>query len=169
MRKILEFFIGVLFANLGGRGEKLPDLSFTVYNNSADSIFVYIATGYRSPTAYPDTILPDLKVLESKQYSKYGQAVCDECEPNSLCRLHWHEEGEDFLDACSDTISCYIIRKDALNKYGYEHVKKHNTYICYDLSKDEVIGLHYAFYYPPREFMKDMKMYPPYSEIMKKE
>lgn len=39
----------------------------------------------------------------------------------------------------------------------------------YSLSGHDILNLNYTIPYPPSAAMKDMKMYPPYEEVIKQE
>ena len=170
MTKIGKPFCFMLFVLLSGcyiPGEN----NYTLENNSEKSICAYIATGFYEfgPTAYPDTLLPKDRQITGRMLS---ELISEEILPNS--KMIWppllyehHHLGEKLP---LDTLSVFVLSYDTLRKYGYEDVRVHNRIMVrYDLSYDEVRDMNWTFYYPPQEFMKDMKMYPPYSEIVKKE
>ena len=145
--------------------------NYTLENNSENSICAYIATGFYEfgPTAYPDTVLPKDRQITGRLLS---ELISTEILPSSKMKwpplLNNHRHLGERLPL--DTLSVFILSFDTLKKYGYEDVRVHNRIMVrYDLSYDEVRDMNWDFYYPPREFMKNMKMYPPYSEIMKKE
>lgn len=70
-----------------------------------------------------------------------------------------------FRQLPKDTLSFYIFNKDTLNTYTWETIRdEYKIMVRYDLSIEDIQFLNYKIIYPPTEQMKNMRMYPPYSE-----
>jgi hypothetical protein len=73
-------------------------------------------------------------------------------------------------DKLSNPIRMYIIDKDTMQKYDLSVILATYNILCrYDLSGNDIKQLDYTIPYPPPPMMKDMKMYPPYEEVIKQE
>ena len=173
LKNFLYLSLLAILDNCGCGGVMNDIIDYTIYNDSENTISVYIADGTEyNPSAYPDTILPCDRQVGFPP--KYISEVLKERSISPHKPIHiistYNQESSHEKKLYFDTLSVFILSFDTLKKYGYEDVRVHNRIMVrYDLSYDEVRDMNWTFYYPPREFMKDMKMYPPYSEIMKKE
>ena len=161
----------LLIVSLGGckiSGER----GYEVNNLSSDTICVYFATGYYDfgPTAYPDTLLPEDKAVSGKYVGRLSESILgDFIPPHTKLGLYpfllWDDEGMPKIPSLpKDTFSVFFIQIDTLRKYGYDNVRLNNRILVrYDLSISEVKQLNAVFTYPPQEYMRNKKMWPPYS------
>lgn len=68
-----------------------------------------------------------------------------------------------FQELPSDTLSVFIIHSDSLAKYDWNTIRKdYNVLKRYDLSLEDLQRLNFKVPYPPKEDMKDVKMWPEY-------
>lgn len=143
-------------------------------NNSCDSIWIYMAMSFygHTPTAYPDTLLPHEDCVEYResQYDDFISSYIPIVPPNSKGWI-WDAIGSPDIYFHRilpfDTLSVFVISNDSIKKYGYDNIaKSNNILVRYDLSIPDMKSLGYIFPYPPSPQMKDMKMYPPFEEII---
>lgn len=166
MRHISLLFITILFC--GCMSCEIPCDSIKFVNNSDDSITIYIATGFYeyAPTAYPDTLLPYDRMLNWSTPKKLSQTLAPEpptagakkgyaCLPLDLLF-------DNYLPL--DTLSVMIIKlSDWRNTPWQELREKNMVLVRYDYSRADLERCGNTIYYPPAPWMKDMKMWPPYS------
>jgi hypothetical protein len=133
--------------------------SFFIYNNSNDTIFLYVALGGDEGIEYPDTTISfSQNFVKQKQinpYQKYNDGHPYTIESLFSNRLH------------NDTLSIYIFNQDTLDTYSWDIIQRDYKILQrYDLSLEDIYALKEnnvpVIPYPPSEKMKNMKMYPPY-------
>lgn len=142
-----------------------------VENTSNDSVYVYLALGPQmNMTEYPDTVLPPLSFFKMepwlKEYQEIWPRVFFECveplQPPVKRRFVGYIRGDESnLDSylSRDTLSVFFIKKDSLDRYGYEDIRfSRRGVVRYDLSCEEVKRLRFSFPYPPQDFMEGMKI-----------
>ena len=152
--------------------EPVPDYIY-IKNASNDSVFVYMALGIgpEYPTLYPDTTLPPYLIIKNARIGKERKDLfitdyLPVLPPNTTGEV-WPTDYEKIAEWEPDTMSIFIISKNAVDKYGWEDVRENYRILeRYDLSTDEVILMNYTIPYPPQPFMRNMKMYPPYSRFI---
>ncbi len=174
MKYLMIILLSVLMFMIQGceffESEDRQSLSYFKINNlSQEVLTVYYALGamdYGYPTLYPDTSLPENKVIFNDPYFRWAeknlydnmcasQIISKTAELNAM---HNHT---------IDTLSVFIISADTLLKYGYDDVREnYRILVRYDLDWEEVKKLNYIFPYPPTPEMKGMKMYPSYQEVI---
>jgi hypothetical protein len=117
-----------------------------------------------SGSIIPDTVLPvsyEREEIKKKSFSLFI-AVRHSGKQRDL--------GDMYQAISLDTVYYYFIDADTLSYYGAEDVRTHNRILVrYDLSIDDVELLKETIPYPPTPAMRDMKMYPPYEEVLRKE
>jgi len=158
--------------------ESDPDMFLYVQNFSGETILAYPAIGGGcTPYAHPDTILPEKLILWSlgtndgtihPGYNKIDSVTSMYILPYTK-KVIWYGDNENqvYDDLRHDTLSLFIFSRDTLQCYGYDNVRdNYRILVRYDLSIDECKQLNYVFPYPPQPFMRNMKMYPPYSRFI---
>lgn len=165
MRHISLLFTTILFC--GCMSCEIPCDRIMYVNNSEDSINIYIATGFYSfgPTAYPDTLLPYDRLVD-----KYAQKTLYEyllpCPPTTgkegLNCLPLDFLFDNYLPL--DTLSVMIIKLSDWRNTPWQELREKNLVLVrYDYSRADLERCGNTIYYPPAPWMKDMKMWPPYS------
>jgi len=120
-------------------------------NDSEYNITVYIGVVPYSMggSLYPDTLLPKVKCginYDAKQEKGYSY---------------------NFEYQNNDTLCFFIWNTDMVSKYEWDDFRDSYNILCrYDLSKQDIETLQFRISYPPTERMKNVKMYPPYGELM---
>ena len=123
------------------------DYIVNLYNNSSDTIYVFASLD-------SDTI----PIVQDKQCAF----------PIQNCKKAIVFESKDDCANYKDTIQYFLIDKDTLTKYGLKHaIDYYNVLVRYSLTGADFDILDYSIPYPPSPMMKDMKMYPPYEEVIK--
>ena len=150
MKLILCFFIIILI--IGCDDSKSDD--YNVYVKNASGQDIYACCGY----FYPDTTFqryiykPEIKNNSKNIALPYNRVF--------VLRPEIRE----------DTLSVFIISSDAMEKCSWNDIASDYNILCrYDLSSQDILQLDYTIPYPPSPAMKDMKMYPPYEEVIKQE
>lgn len=73
---------------------------------------------------------------------------------------YFHEKGVGFI---GDTIRIFVFSYDTLMKYDWEVIRSgYKILKRYDLTLKNLKDLNWSITYPPSEFMKDIKQFPPY-------
>ena len=119
-----------------------------VDNQSKDTIYAY------ENYIYPDTILPKETV-----HTKNSMTIIPDGESRDVL-LIWDEYST--LFSKYDTIMFFLIRKNAVDNFTYEDIRKNNRILArYDLSLQDVEAFDGYFEYPPSQRMIDsgMKIY----------
>ena len=131
------------------------DEAMIYYENNSDTAIHIVAK-----MQYADTIMPNIFSENTHRgtvepHNKYDALIVF-----------------DFLKD-SDTTSFFIIKKNDVVNYSWEEIADKRMFLCiYVLSKKDISILSGTEYnktipYPPSPAMKDMKMYPPYEEVIK--
>jgi len=148
MKLILCLFITILI--IGCDDYKSDD--YNVYVENASGQDIYACCGY----FYPDTTFqryiykPEIKNNSKNIALPYNRVF--------VLRPEIRE----------DTLSVFIISSDAMEKCSWNDIASDYNILCrYDLSGSDIVALNYTIPYPPSPAMKDMKMYPPYEEVIK--
>jgi hypothetical protein len=69
-----------------------------------------------------------------------------------------------------DTVCYFVVDADTVAYYGVTNVSdNYRILVRYDLNIDDVELLKETIPYPPTPAMRDMKMYPPYEEVLRRE
>jgi len=155
-----------------------PIKNVYVNNQTSDSVYVYLATGYFKDeyTVYPDTMLPKDKNLgpkwDNRNLSSYIAIVPpynDGHKERIIKEIVGREKMSDFFKDVLplDTLSVFFFSPDTVRFYGYDRVAAENRiWVRYDLSISDMEMLNYIFPYPPTPQMEHMKMYPSYRKVM---
>lgn len=150
-----------------------------IQNNSDFGIISYQASGSRNqPTMYPDTILPlHFYILDEnegiEQYVDSSDSIaiippkgCQaalECQRPKITKKAFNRH---FI---SGVYSVFIIAaQTAQEKHWLDIRRDYDILVRYDLTYDNLKALNDTIPFPPSEAMKDMKMWPPYEEVVSK-
>ena len=145
------------------------DISGQFYNNSEDTLLIYISKGVYSFSHFPDTLLPKDSITEHPYMNYISDFLYDYQYPPKTKRfwgvLMWSEEYHNRTER--DSFSVFFISKDTLKKYGYDDVRSnYRIAVRYDLGGLGVYGHFTNLYYPPNDSMRNVKMWPPYSHFV---
>ena len=150
MKLILCLFITILI--IGCDDYKSDDYNVYVENTSGQNVCV--CCGY----FYPDTTFQ--RYIYKSEINNKGKEIVLPYNEVFILRPEIRE----------DTLSVFIISSDIIGKYDWCDVASNYNILCrFDLSGQNILDLNYVIPYPPSPAMKDMKMYPPYEEIIKQE
>lgn len=153
-----------------------PYYLLQLYNNSLINIISYQASGSEAqPTMYPDTLLPtsyyeNMDVNECIVSSDSGIII----KPGSLYPLLPYSypkisERRFNRHFRSGIYSIFIFDAETAQEKNWEDIRKdYDILVRYDLTFDDLKALKDTIPFPPTEEMKDMQMYPPYGEVVKK-
>ena len=151
----------------------------TIQNNSDIDIFSYQAANNNyAPTVYPDTLLPE---AYSSWYG-YGDTNSDPSDtlgiiPPNTFGYDWclpfdyprwfFDRGRFDKYFPAGYYSVFILSLDAYKEKGWDGIRNdYDILVRYDLTFDDLKALKDTIPFPPTEKMKDMKMYPPYEEVV---
>ena len=156
MKKILLIFIALLY----GCNKSYFDKGSAEFYNMTEKDVVLLRD-YISYNYYPrhDTAL-DYNIEHWCRFNKIGKN-------EKFTFLRW-----DDMDPLSksDTISIFILDKQVFDTISWKKICTDYLMLCrYDLSGEDLKTLNSTIPYPPSPAMKDMKMYPPYEEVIKQE
>jgi hypothetical protein len=136
--------------------------SIFIYNNSNDTIFLYVALGGEKGIEYPDTTISfSQNFVKQRQINPYRKY--DDGHPYTIEYLFFNKLN-------NDTLSLYLFDKDTLDAYLWQTIQQDYKILQrYDLSLEDINNLKNengipVVVYPPTEAMKNMKMYPPYGQ-----
>lgn len=152
-----------------------------VQNNSSETLVVYATLNgdpgqeYGFHPVYPDTLLPE----DGKNYYDslnpilefLSRVIVRPGEKGGIGGTdEYYHKGDLKKILPKDTLSVFIMSLDTIGKYGYEDVcKNYRILVRYDLSVDEVEDVFdFVFPYPPTPVMEEMKMFPPYTEVLRR-
>jgi hypothetical protein len=161
MKKILKpkwllfALAAVIISSCGNHGNNLSKYSYTVYNQSDNTLYFAEGFGahYNGMNFYPDTSLPVSK--PSLYIVRAHQSL-----PNGVNYEDWSTM---FNSLPTDTLSIYIFSADALDNSSWNDIKTgYKILRRYDLSLEDIKKLDNKIYYPPTPEMQHMKMYPAY-------
>lgn len=124
------------------------DYVINLLNNTSDTICVFTTKGN-------DTV-PDVSDLQNAfpiANTEKDQIFAFDESPQKL-----------------NVVQIYVMDKDTLERYGLKKIiRDYQIMLRYSLSGHDILNLNYTIPYPPSAAMKDMKMYPPYEEVIKQE
>jgi hypothetical protein len=139
-----DFFVSILFDNRSSREIRFLFERGEAYNN----------------TLYPDTTLSPSE--HGLVVNKYKSDMWTIFGPSDIKGAY------NYADA--DTICFFVIDNDTITKYGWEDVRtNYRILVRYDISLNDMERLRSTVVYPPDSTMKDIKMWPPYEEVLRKE
>ena len=168
----------------------IPSLEPIVYleNNSEHGIVP--CWNYRGTYYIPDMIVFSDTLLPTEYYVPPRDAIpVEEGGPDSVEMnnplLFIIEPGEKSYVECiemddplanlfsylpHDTLSVFVFHADTIRKYSWEEIRdSYNILVRYDLSERDVRSFkNHTIPFPPTGAMRDMKMWPPYEEVMKR-
>ena len=156
-----------------------------IRNNSNIDIFSYQAANkIWASTVYPDTVLPEIfNNKENRFFYCYDPNTdgftdtigiirpdtCgyDLCYPwKSSPKLYKKIFEKDFP---AGYYSVFILSYETYLEKGWEGIRDdYDILVRYDLTYDDLKALNDTIPFPPSEAMKDMKMWPPYKEVVSK-
>ena len=158
-----------------------------IRNNSDFDIFSYQAANTKyGPTVYPDTLLPDELYTDpsgGKFFYCYDSETGSNTDTLGIIRSKSYSVARgivwDYYRAFSKKdfdkqfkAGYYSIFMISYNKYkekGWEGIRNdYDILVRYDLTYDNLKALNDTIPFPPSETMKDMKMWPPYEEVIKR-
>lgn len=157
-----------------------------IENHSDHPIVVCEASHTRmQPTVYPDTLLPkylfiyyeDDKYYEDSKVVEYFGTPSDTTDHYALMppgdwqyallsphKFSWETFCEQFP---AGYYSVFFIDGETVFEKSWADIRKDNDYIVrYDLTYYDLLELDLTIPFPPTEDMRDMKMWPPYEEVM---
>ena len=141
----------ILFSLTACPEDKFDYEEFTFYNYSEHNVAIYlgVAPRERGGSLFPDTGIMEIRTVSNT--IKSGKHIGYGYNKNKQ----------------NDTLCLFVFDIDTINKYSWEDVK--NNYLIlkrYDLTfSDKGLDIiNYNVTYPPSHLMKDVIMYPPYSE-----
>lgn len=154
-----------------------------VVNNSQIDILVYEAGGDSiTASVYPDTLLPELwRYFDDYEFSFVLPMEDYPLEPTAhiivpggsfpvLATLRERYTRREFDSFFPDGYySVFIIEGQKVIDKGWDGIREDNDIIVrYDLTYDDLVMLDKIIPFPPTEDMKDVKMWPPYDEVVGK-
>ena len=176
-RNHIVLALGLLFLVYTLQSCLLPNavmsIDIAVENNSDDTVSVYIAIWEygRMSTKYPNEKLPQNIYIEAIKDSlsncimKIPPHTSSYVWSDNVYGLYSWTDTETkyrkyFNDMKIDTLSFYFINIEAIQSYGYAYVAEHNMVLMrYDLSVSDMDSLNYWIPYPPKENMRNMKIW----------
>ncbi len=103
----------------------------------------------------------------NEDYSIYEKSTRVLKPGNSYIFKYWNQKKANAISS-TDTFSVFILDEEIYYICSWLDIcKNYKVLTRYDLSGDDIINLQFTVPYPPSAAMKDMKMYPPYEEIIK--
>ena len=130
-------------------------------NNTETALWVFFKD------EYPDTSL--IKIMRNPRVDNTNAILPGDNSTGGLYSSHPIENMFGFIVFADgdtvgfDTLMVYVINNDTLDRYGWQNVKE--NYLVqqrYDLSLADLKRLNWQLYFPPKESMRDIKMWPPY-------
>lgn len=156
-----------------------------IRNNSGFDIFSYqAANNIWAPTVYPDTLLPEsFNNKENRFFCCYDPET--DARTDTLGRIRPGTDGKDWCypwkrarrlyeqqfekDFPAGYYSVIILSYESYLEKGWEGIRDdYDILVRYDLTYDNLKVLNDTIPFPPTEAMKNMKMWPPYEEVVKK-
>ncbi|MCM1501409.1 MAG: hypothetical protein NC115_01925 [Bacteroidales bacterium] len=138
--------------------ERMVGATYGIFARNDTSMEIQVYGTYESK----DTLLPfDIPELEffvpAERYPQYeyGNQILSSTK-------HWSKQLDD-----ADTIRLFFFDKSVIDSYSWDEI--HDNYLVlqrYDFSKFDLEKLNWRISYPPDERMKDIKMWPPYEEVV---
>ena len=126
-------------------------------NESAQDISVLL--GGVQTTADADTILPNIDALNLLHKIPKGK----QCDMGGVGKIPDWDEIFEYLSI--DTMRIFILATDTVNMYDWNIIQKnYNILQRYDVSVEDLRYLNGCLYYPPISTMRDIRMWPPYSQ-----
>jgi hypothetical protein len=152
---LLFLLSAVVIGSCSNHGNSLSKYSYTVYNQSDNTIYFAEGFGarYNGMNLYPDTALPANKPL--LYIVRAHQSL-----PNGVNYDDWSTM---FNSLPTDTLSVYVFSAETLDNSSWDDIKTgYKILKRYDLSLDDIKKLNNNISYPPTPDMQHMKMYPAY-------
>ena len=151
-------------------------------NNSPHDIVVYWAKGSQYPSGYeykvyPDTTLPDTYFYFDFEIKNYNDSASWYNPMSNIISVgdcanvgDWDPNPIDYLFENISRLSVFVFHADTIRKYSWEEIRdSYNILVRYDLSERDVRSFkNHTIPFPPTGAMRDMKMWPPYEEVMKR-
>lgn len=136
-----------------------------VYNNSSKQICA-IHTSAERDRSYNDTLLPEDTIINPVSHrlwlSEYNAV---EIEPFSSKGI----DHEFIIHHVPNPFYIFIIDPDTLDKYTWDGVRIENNILArYNVTLDFLKRNNFRVVYPPTPWMKELKMFPSYDEIISK-
>ena len=158
MKRLLLF---MLLAMQACNMEDFGDADVFLYNRSGLSIASYPADGTNSGFSYPDTLLPrTINAFHLKENIISEDWVLSWCAPSYKHLLSGTQAG---------VLSVFVFNQAIVNDEGWESVLSHQNYMVrYDLTAKDLESLQGAIYFPPSDAMRNVRMFPPYEEVIQK-
>ena len=155
-------------------------------NNSNLFIFTYQAANTKDcPTVYPDTLLPVIFNTQENRFFIYENPdmdnttdtlgiICPGTFREDYCSFwgntHPRFQREYFeKEFPAGYYSVFILSYETYLEKGWEGIRDdYDILVRYDLTYDNLKALNDTIPFPPSEAMKEMKMWPPYEEVVSK-
>ena len=137
------------------------EFGFEVYNQSDREIDVCLNMWY---LGIQDTLVPAYQDYDATSQYNYGFTTVEKKSVN-LFIVPGSITAEEIFRMANDTIRIFIFDTDTLAKYSWEEISRnYNILQRYDLTLKDMKLLKHDIYYPPTPAMRNIKMWPPYSE-----
>lgn len=114
-------------------------------------------------------------LMEEEYVDPVEEISCHDCGNGeiSLVFLSYVSPNKDWFEMFPDkTLHVYIFHGDTIRTHTWEEIRdSYNILVRYDLTYEDIKkfkGPCPRIPFPPTDVMKDMKMYPPYEEVIEK-
>ncbi|MBQ6186427.1 MAG: hypothetical protein IJK49_00580 [Prevotella sp.] len=143
-----------------------PEVEELYLSNDSSKRICAIHTAFDRDRVFGDTLLPKDTIRNPERNSIWlveNNAV--DIEPFSEKVI----DGEFIINHIPDTFYIFIIDPDTIDKYTWDGVRKENNIIArYNVTLGFLKRNNFKVKYPPSLWMKELKMYPSYDEIIRK-
>ena len=137
------------------------EFGFEVYTQSDREIDVCLNMWY---LGIQDILVPAYQDYDATSQYNYGFTTVEKKSVN-LFIVPGSITAEEIFRMSNDTIRIFIFDADTLVKYSWEEISRnYNILQRYDLTLKDMELLKHDIYYPPTPAMRNIKMWPPYSE-----
>jgi hypothetical protein len=140
--------VAILFA---GSCERFVETYYSIQlKNQASNQIKFYVNGYGFKHIYPDTLLPDEKI------------ILQTVKSNEVGKTYFSARWEDYFQALpSDTLSIFIFDSQIIDTTEWAKIRDDYKILKrYDLSLKDLQRLDFTVTYPPDASMANIKMYP---------
>ena len=154
-----------------------------VYSENNSEHGIVVCWNYCHSYYIPDQIVRTDTLLPAQYYSSSYDFELDGPAPHNPLRfiiepgdkscvecLEINPFEELYANLPHDTLSVFVLHADTVRQYSWEQIcADNNIVVRYDLSKKDVQRFkNHIVPFPPTEAMRNMKMWPPYEEVISK-
>ena len=159
----LGLFVAIIVLSSCRDGFGCPgSLEIVLKNQTTLLLSTYVADGTNSGFSYPDTNLTN-KAVNSFCLTEHIK------ETFSIYIQSAYSYGYLVIGTSNKVLSIYVFSQDEVQEIGWESIFKNNQFLVrYDLTKKDLNKLKGKLCFPPDEKMKEVRMYPPYEEVIKR-